>query len=991
MRQERSVWTKMFIPLVVAMLIQVVFIIGVIYAVGTVQKLDQNEYGILRQKIINRGDYLQETMKKWAQLDSTVSAVNQIVSKYEMENPNGLSELETDDVLYTAILDEAAPVLVDLMRQNMVNGVFLVLSTSSLEEIGNKPGIYLRDLNALSNSPEDNSDLLAKRMPAEISRSLNIGYDFDWKPIFQFGEYEECYDFFRKPYEEALIRTEWNSKDLGYWSHSFTLTQDTQKVIAYSVPLKLSDGTVYGVLGIDVTEEHVRNLMDYHELNNSDMAAYLLGILDEENTVKPQVFNGVEDCRLTQEAGKVFLTQGALTKSLAEAWSVSTENKSNYLMGIHSLNIYDRNSPFEEDWVLCGMVDAEELFSYSNQMQKLLRGTTLVCLLGGVLIVVFVTQILSRPLLGMVQAVRESNPRSPVKIPVTSVKELNELGRAIEQFSEDAFDISTKFDQIIKMASVELAGFEIDEESGMLYVSEGFFGMFGRVDVKEDRLDAERFNFYIKELDEFVIKREEKETLYELNREDGKAWIRLRIGRNNKKCYGLAENVTKEILEIRKVEYERDYDMLTNLLNRRAFRVRCEEALKQEPQTLRHGAMMMIDLDNLKLLNDNYGHEWGDRYIQLAALSIRKFLPESSLVARMSGDEFQVFLYGYDKKSDIREILHFMERCLGEEYMVLPDNKTYKLRMSGGLAWYPEDAQDFSTLVKYADFAMYKVKNSVKGKFWYFDKNSYLKEYYLLQNKEELNRLIEQQLVEYHFQPIIEARTGKIFAYEALMRSLLKAIPSVQEILTLARQEYKLGQIEKLTWFKAMDAFIKLRHDHVIGEECKVFINSIPNQILSQEDCASFVSLYAEALPLIVAEVTEEEKMNLDVQECKNNLIRQWGAQIAIDDYGTGYNSQSVLIRISPEFIKIDMGFVRNVQLDEKKQMMIRNTVAYAHEHAIGVIAEGVENLEEVETLLHLNVDYFQGYYYASPSSCPQPPKESRIRELVALAALKGN
>lgn len=147
---------------------------------------------------------------------------------------------------------------------------------------------------------------------------------------------------------------------------------------------------------------------------------------------------------------------------------------------------------------------------------------------------------------------------------------------------------------------------------------------------------------------------------------------------------------------------------------------------------------------------------------------------------------------------------------MDEEYLELPNKQKFRLRMSGGIAWYPDNTDDYTKLIKYADFAMYKVKKRGKGRYGEFDRESYFQDAYLLQNKEELNHLIEEELIEYYFQPIIDVKTGETFAYEALMRSRLDSIPTVYEILSLAKQESKLYEIERLTWFKSMESFVDL-------------------------------------------------------------------------------------------------------------------------------------------------------------------------------------
>lgn len=988
MKRKHSVWEKVFFPLTLAMVAQIFLIIGVIYANGTIKELDGNELRILTQKVINRSDYLRESMDKWSNLEKTISTVNKIAEEYYQDFSEEFEKLEENDTLYEQILNEMTPELINLQRNNSVNGVFLILSTTEpSKKIGNKPGIYLRDLDAISQTPPDNSDILAKRIPDSISKKLNIELDSGCKPLFYFGEGEECYDFFLKPYEQAFMQKDISSMECGYWSNAFSLEGDHQKVITYSVPLKLDNGMVYGVIGIDVTQEALRKILGYQELSSNKTGAYILGIQREKDLVDPQIINGPVFFRGLKVEEPIQFGNISKNVDLEDKYYVWVDSAGqDYYTSIQQLNIYSYNSPFKaERWVLCGSVGGKELFAFSEQFDGLLKATSISCIIVGIFVVVIVTLIISKPLMEMVEYIRNSNPNAPVTLPKTKIRELDELGDAIEQLSTDVFDISTKFYQIIKMASVEMAGVEIDEITGKLYITDGFFKMFGINDIDYDSLTSDVFAKYMRELHRYVSKESENELLYEIEREGSISWIQLNIIRQNGKWFALAENVTKQIHEIQKVEHERDYDMLTNLLNRRAFRSRTEALLNKKGQSLRISAVIMLDLDNLKLLNDTYGHDWGDRYIQLTAQSIKKYLPKESIVARMSGDEFLIFLYGYESKEEIRQIIADFERWIGEEDLTLPDGSAYRLRLSGGIAWYPQDSKDYNELIKYADFAMYKVKKSIKGSIWEFDKESYLKEYYLLQNKEELNKLIEQQLVVYHFQPIISVKDGEVLAYEALMRSKLDTIPSIAEIFALAKQEYKLGHIERLTWFQAMHHFVRLKKENIIPKKSKVFINSIPNQILTVSDCAVFEGLYQEELSNIVLEVTEEEKMNVDIQEEKQNMIRRWNGQIAIDDYGTGYNGQVVLLRTSPEYVKIDMGFVRDVHLDENKQNLVRSTVEYAQLNNIKVIAEGTETIEEIRKLIELGVDYLQGYYYAKPEAQPKPIDIKKKNELIKL------
>ena len=176
------------------------------------------------------------------------------------------------------------------------------------------------------------------------------------------------------------------------------------------------------------------------------------------------------------------------------------------------------------------------------------------------------------------------------------------------------------------------------------------------------------------------------------------------------------DNYKAAVAERNRIEHERDYDALTGLYSRQAFFRVCGE-LFEKPDTLRHAALMMTDLDNLKTINDTYGHDWGDIYLRQTAHSLRQNSPGGTVVARLSGDEFLLLFYGYETQEALRADIKKLEENFAQSSAALPDGKRLCIRMSGGVAWYPEDALDLDTLKKYADFAMYEVKHSTKARY----------------------------------------------------------------------------------------------------------------------------------------------------------------------------------------------------------------------------------------------------------------------------------
>ena len=188
----------------------------------------------------------------------------------------------------------------------------------------------------------------------------------------------------------------------------------------------------------------------------------------------------------------------------------------------------------------------------------------------------------------------------------------------------------------------------------------------------------------------------------------------------------MVEDVTAATLERIRIERERDLDPLTGLYNRRAF-YRFAAQLFEKRDELGCAAVVMMDLDNLKRINDTFGHEWGDRYLHAAAVCFRRSIPESALCARVSGDEFNILLTGYESREEAERVIGWLIDGIRSSRFDLPNGMMTHIRVSGGIAWYPQDGSDLRELIKNADFAMYRVKNGAKDAFETFDHELYKK------------------------------------------------------------------------------------------------------------------------------------------------------------------------------------------------------------------------------------------------------------------------
>ena len=434
---------------------------------------------------------------------------------------------------------------------------------------------------------------------------------------------------------------------------------------------------------------------------------------------------------------------------------------------------------------------------------------------------------------------------------------------------------------------------------------------------------------------------------------------------------GLAEDMTTTVLEQQRIEHERDYDTLTGLYRRRAFDRACD-ALFQQPEKLGCAALLMMDLDNLKQINDTYGHDWGDQYIRQTGQCFAANTPANTICSRLSGDEFLIFFYGYQDQAQLRAQLELLSAALQRSVSILPNGKQLHISISGGIAWYPTDGHDLLTLKKYADFAMYQVKHSHKGRMCDFDIGSYHQEAYAAQTQQDFERLLQEELVSYHFQPICSARSGRVAAYEALMRVDLPTLHSPAQVMQLAHETGRLYEIERITVFHSSEIFQRMQAQGLLQSDALLFINSIANVSLTVEDVEEYAQRYPELLKRLVVEITEQEDLDRACLERKRN-VPGFSGSFALDDYGSGYSNELNLLELSPRYIKIDISIVRGIDTDRDKQQIVSNIVAYAHARSMQLIAEGIETEAQLRTVIGLGVDLLQGYYLSRPAAVPAP------------------
>ena len=967
--------------------IEIALLVGILYLCRINTSLEQNAVDILQIQTENRQNYLQGQMLDAQDLSSLAGKINAVTQAMLDDGEISLDTLDSGSDAASPLLLSIGDSLISSMRHRPITGIFVVLNTHDLDtrEKGEPlPCLYLRDLDPNSSPSQRNSDLMLVRAPAQVVQSLYIATDTSWTPSINYeanGSSGFLYPVFQAAYHG---NGELDAADYGHWTSSpYTLSGDDHSAIAYTIPLILDGGTVYGVLGVEILESYLQALLPGTELQNDSSGTYLLGVASNSAIGKDDLTVSVISASPAANAPQQSYDQTLLLKPSKRGGYQSDSPLGLCHAAVAPLTLYNRNTPFSnEQMLLIGSVPVSALYAFSGDVVRLLIIAVLVVLTAGLFSSLVLARKLSRPISRLSDEVahaRESRSSIPI-LSATGIIELDRFSSAFTQLGREVLDTSTKFLRIMDMASVELGGYELRSAPDSIYVTNNFFDLLGMPGVDADDLTAQSFRELLQRFERSCPHSPAPDgaMLYHIRLPSGKErYLRIETTHEDGTQVGLAEDVTANTLEKLRIEHERDYDTLTDLYNRRAFRRICAEFFCS-PEKLGHAALLMFDLDNLKQINDTFGHDCGDEYIRLTGECFAKNAPARTVCARISGDEFNALFYGYNDQDTLRADICALKAALEQSVVQLPSGRELRVSVSGGVAWYPESSTNLITLRKYADFAMYQVKHSRKGELLEFDPEVYRTSLQERRCHEEFRRLINEELVSYHFQPIIDAKDGSVFAYEALMRVDLPTLHSPADVLRLAREENCLHEVERITFFRASSAYQTLENAGKVVPSALLFVNSIASQYLTPDELSEYSARYASILPRIVIEITEEEVLDPKALRIKQTIRGSSGA-FALDDYGSGYSNERSLLELSPNYIKIDLSIIRDIDTDANKRQIVSNTVSYAHQRGMKVVAEGLETADEVRTVLSLGVDLLQGFFLAMPQVEPGGASEESL------------
>ncbi len=433
---------------------------------------------------------------------------------------------------------------------------------------------------------------------------------------------------------------------------------------------------------------------------------------------------------------------------------------------------------------------------------------------------------------------------------------------------------------------------------------------------------------------------------------------------------GISRDITSKRAADELIWRQANFDALTSLPNRNMMRDRMEQEMKKVHRTHQKMALMFLDLDRFKEVNDTLGHDTGDLLLMEAAHRLTRAVRDTDTIARQGGDEFTIILGELDDTDHVERVANNVLSTLSEPFEL--GNEVTYISASIGVTFYPDDGTEIDALLKNADQAMYAAKEQGRNRCTYFTPSMQASALNRMQLGKDLRHALSDNQLFMNYQPIVELASGDIYKAEALLRwkHPERGLVSPVEFIPIAEDTGKIVDIGNWIFQHVAEQAKVWRSE--LHPAFQVSVNASPVQFREEScrpqdwiQCLRDLNMSGEAISV---EITEGLLMETsDEVRDKLFVFRDANIQVSLDDFGTGYSSLAYLRRFDIDYLKIDKAFVNNLTSDSDDMALCEAIIVMAHKLGIKVIAEGIETQEQCDLLTAVGCDYGQGYFFAKP------------------------
>ena len=433
------------------------------------------------------------------------------------------------------------------------------------------------------------------------------------------------------------------------------------------------------------------------------------------------------------------------------------------------------------------------------------------------------------------------------------------------------------------------------------------------------------------------------------------------------------------------LNFQAYHDILTELPNRALFDDRLQQTIANAHRHNEHFALLFLDLDNFKQINDTLGHHFGDEVLRQVSARLNSCLREADSLARLGGDEFTIIITGLKSSESAAKVAQTILDIMKPVFEI--DEHSFHVSVSIGISLYPKDSTLKNDLIKYADTAMYRAKDEGRDNYQFYAADMTIIAFEKAVLERSLRVALEKGEFVVHYQPQIDARNNKIFGMEALVRWEHPEMGMVMpdKFIPIAEET---GLIKELDRFVMRQAMKDVSRWYAQGLDPGVLSLNLSIKQLMSSDFVDVLKQFIQESSFNVTklelEITESQMMHDPMRSIEIlQEIHAMDVKIAIDDFGTGYSSLAYLKRLPVDVLKIDRSFIKDLPTDEEDCAISKAVIALASSLNLAIIAEGVENAAQVEFLLKNDCHIIQGFYYSKALSSDDMERFIRENKIV--------
>ena len=733
MKKKRTVFKLFLIPLMIIMLIQALLSLGTLIFSGTTKLLDQSLVGMQNQTVENRKILLENNMTQlWSNVTEQEANISDALDQLLVRRHMTMREFLASDEAQNELLENVQKQCLYMLRRNSVTGAFVILANDHMGE-GNIEcdGIYFRDSDPNIN-PGDYSDILLERGSTEFSQALNIPLDTTWTTKFEFeprGQ-READGFFNDVYAAAVDDPDLGYKNLGCWSSPFYMGGSVQtsgyRMISYTVPLISKTGTVYGVLGIEISETYLKDMLPFREINDS--SSYVLAEALPDGMWRPIVATGtiISDVRSSES---IRLDPADYT----DFYKVDSSGKNETYATAKRLRLYNSNTPFSDRvWILAGVQQEGNLFGVGKTILRNVASAIAIALVFGILCVYIIVRQVTRPVHSLVECIRKSTQTQLAPFEPSHILEVDELHDVIENLTEkqreaeyDLMEEKERYRIALQSTTDMLFSYDIDTDTIVLY-NVSFKEAGGKSEQTIEHVFAnirEQGLIYPEDVPGFldILRNETSGELRLVFRGKTEArqefqWMELTartirdVDRKRVKVLGSIRNIHDQMLAELEQQRLACYDPVTGLFERDYGGSIIAPMINQGA----NGCLIFADMDHFRELNERYGMIFGDSILESVTRILkeqcRRWFDEGTQPlwtgVRLGGDELLLWLPDMDGQEAEAFMAEFSER-IGQLY----PGSGFTLGISSGICCCPENdgtvSDRFSAAMRHAAQALF--------------------------------------------------------------------------------------------------------------------------------------------------------------------------------------------------------------------------------------------------------------------------------------------